>query len=203
MRVTRKQSRLLAWLAEQAEAGAAPGFQDAAAALGYATPSAVHRLVAALAEQGLLERDKHLHRCRITDVGWRALGRCSPDKGIPILGAIAAGSPILAEEQVVGHLPDLQARAGRFALRINGESMVDAGIDDGDHAIIDAGREVRDGDIAAVLVEDEATLKRVRFSSTGIRLQAANPAHPERELHHERDRWLILGGLHAVVRTIA
>lgn len=197
------QRRVLAWLASQEEHGVGAGsFQEAAQELGYATPSAVHRLIAVLAQRGLIERATQLHRCRLTPAGWRALDLLSPSAGIPVLGAIAAGCPILAEEQVIGHLPDLQARAGRFAVRVRGESMIGADIHDGDHAIIDGEAEVADGDIAAVLIDGEATLKRVRFSNRGLRLQAANPAHLDRVLLHERDEWSILGRLVAVVRTV-
>jgi repressor LexA len=103
--------------------------------------------------------------------------------GVPLLGRIAAGQPSLALEEVEDTLPlPRQLFRGKrlFALRVRGDSMIGAGIFDGDVAVLDAEREVRDGEIAAVVFEGEATLKRVFKTPKGLRLHAENPSIPDR-----------------------
>ena len=101
---------------------------------------------------------------------------------IPVVGHIAAGQPILAEEQLERKIPisaSLFPKGVRFALWVRGDSMVKVGITDGDLAVIRQQERVEDGEIAAVQIGDEATLKRVYVGSGGIRLKAENDAFPD------------------------
>jgi repressor LexA len=203
MRALSKTQRLLLQrLADWQESGEILNYQEAAEQLGYKAPSAIHRLVGVLAERGLVERGQHLHQIRVSTAGWQTLGRQQPLPGIPILGSIAAGSPILAEENLAGWLPELQPRAGCFALQVQGESMIGAQIFDGDYALIDSGSRVRSGHIAAVQVDDDATLKYVHYEADGIRLVAANPTIPDRRLN-DAVEWRLLGELYLVVRSFS
>jgi repressor LexA len=96
---------------------------------------------------------------------------------VPVLGRIAAGSPIEAVEDDLGSIPvnpELLTGAEGFALRVEGESMVDAGIRDGDYVIARRQDTARDGDIVVALIEGEATLKRFYRDGDGVRLEAAN-----------------------------
>ncbi|MFW5829509.1 MAG: LexA family protein [Planctomycetota bacterium] len=199
-RLSRAQKTLLTHLAEWQEAARVLSYQEAASELGYQAPSAIHRLVGALTDRGLIIRGQHLHQTRLTDAGWQALQRQPPQSGIPVLGAIAAGSPILAEEHISGWLPDLSPRSSRFALCVRGDSMIGDGILDGDLAVIDSEKSIHDGSIAAILHDGEATLKHVYRLQGGLRLVASNPAVPDRMLPADGD-WRILGGLHLVVRA--
>ena len=97
---------------------------------------------------------------------------------VPILGAIACGAPILAQEHIHGYTPVPEDIRADFALTCRGDSMVDAGIKDGDIVYIRQQVQIRPGQIAAVLIDDEATLKRVYFDSGSVILQPANPAYP-------------------------
>lgn len=97
-------------------------------------------------------------------------------KYLPILGKIAAGIPILAQENIEGYLP-YDGNDADFCLRINGDSMINARIHDGDIVFIKQQSTVENGEIAAVLVNDSATLKRVFFLDNKIQLRSENPKY--------------------------
>lgn len=119
---------------------------------------------------------------------------------VPILGAIAAGNPILAEENWTGtiRIPSEYLRSGKcFALRIQGDSMRDAGIQSGDMAIIEQRPTAENGEIVAALIDDSATLKRFFKENNRIRLQAENPDYAPIYTQDVR----ILGKLKAIIRS--
>ena len=119
---------------------------------------------------------------------------------IPVLGAIAAGNPLFAEENWSGtmRIPAEYARSGTcFALRVQGDSMRDAGIHSGDMAIIEQRPTAEDGEIVAALIEDSATLKRFFKENNRIRLQAENPDYAPIYTQDVR----ILGKLKAIIRS--
>ena len=120
---------------------------------------------------------------------------------IPIVGTVAAGRPILAEENWEGTLPVHQSMLKKnrkyFALRVRGDSMSGAGIMDGDMAIIEKLNVVKDGEIAVAVVEEAITLKRFYRENTRFRLQAENPAYKPIYCQDVR----ILGRLFQVIRT--
>jgi len=133
------------------------------------------------------------------------MGTCNLDTSdiaeIPILGTVAAGIPILAEENFDGtikvHRLMLKKNKKYFALRVKGDSMSGAGILDGDTAIIEKQNSVNNGEIAVAVVEDAVTLKRVFKESSRIRLQAENSAFKP---IYSRDA-KILGRLYTIIRT--
>jgi len=119
---------------------------------------------------------------------------------LPILGAIAAGNPILAEENWTEtiRVPAEYARKGSsFALRVKGDSMRDVGIRSGDIAIIEQQQTAEDGEIVAALIEDSATLKRFFKENNRIRLQSENPDYAPIYTQDLR----ILGKLKAIIRS--
>ena len=110
-------------------------------------------------------------------MGWEESGESGVSEGkLPLLGKIAAGQPILAEEDCEYFSPINDTKAD-FCLRVRGDSMVGAGIKDGDIVFIRKQESVDDGEIAAVLVEDEATLKRVYISDDAVTLISENPKY--------------------------
>ncbi len=109
-------------------------------------------------------------------MGWEDDAPAKKEGGIPLLGKIAAGQPILAEEECEFFSPLDDTRAD-FCLRVRGDSMIGAGIKDGDIVFIRKQETVDDGEIAAVLVDDEATLKRVYVSDDAVTLIAENPKY--------------------------
>lgn len=99
-----------------------------------------------------------------------------PKKKIPIIGTIAAGQPILAEEHIEDYIDIESTIEADFCLRVKGNSMINANIDDGDYIFIKQQPDVEDGEIAAVLIEEEATLKRVYKVGDYVQLRAENPS---------------------------
>lgn len=173
-----RQTVILQYFADAEDQGRQASRAEAAKDLGYAFPSAVSKHIEALVRKGLVEADPEKKRnVRLTELGWLAIDRVPATLGVPIIGAIAAGTPILANENHDDYLHDIMPAPGRFALKVRGDSMIDAGILDGDFAVIDHGHEVRPGQIGAVVVDGEATLKRVRFQSKKLILEPANPRY--------------------------
>lgn len=99
-----------------------------------------------------------------------------PKKKIPIIGTIAAGQPILAEEHIEDYIDIESTIEADFCLRVKGNSMINANIGDGDYIFIKQQPDVEDGQIAAVLIEEEATLKRVYKVGDYVQLRAENPS---------------------------
>ena len=113
---------------------------------------------------------------------------------LPILGRIAAGMPLLAQENIEGYMPRVSGIDADFCLRISGDSMVNARICDGDIVYIKQQPEVENGEIAAVLINDGATLKRVYKTEDSVELHAENPKYdPMIFSSGDCDSFLVLG----------
>ena len=137
----------------------------------------------------LIQKKRYIELCAGKSRGIRVLLPAVDDvvpsgvMEIPVVGRIAAGLPILVEEQLEQKIAVSEAlfpKGVLFALRVRGDSMVKVGITDGDLAVIRQQERVEDGEIAAVRIGDEATLKRVYVGARGIRLKAENDAFPDR-----------------------
>ena len=161
--------------------GYPPTVREIGDAVGLASPSTVHAHLANLERAGLIRRDPTKPRA-LELIGRERSGASRPTPEthmLPVLGQIAAGGPLLAEQSVEGYLgvPEPLARGGEeFILRVRGESMIDAGILDGDYVVVRRQQDARDGDIVAALagedeVADEATVKRFFREDGRIRLQ--------------------------------
>ena len=124
---------------------------------------------------------------------------------IPILGYIAAGTPIPAIEQFDNHvedIPQLHPKEGRIALTIKGQSMIEAGIFDGDIAIIQTGVPVPHGQIGAITLDGETTLKRIFFEKDKVTLQAENVAYSPLIIDKNSFKAQILGRYIALIRSV-
>lgn len=174
---TARQQRILDFINETVrERGYPPTVREIGEAVGLTSSSSVHAQLANLERKGLLHRDPTKPRAiELTD---RTEGVT-----VPLLGRIAAGTPVLAAEHIEEHVVVPMGFAGdadHFALRISGDSMIGAGIFDGDIVIIRSTRRADDGDIVAVLLpgpaEDEATVKRLRRKNGRVMLIPENPA---------------------------
>ena len=146
--------------------GRAPSYRDIAAHLRVDVKTAFQH-VHALECKGVLER---------TDGSIELLGEYRPPNGLPVLGRIAAGRPLLTTENLEEYLDvaeELQGD-GLFLLRVKGDSMTGAGIHDGDLVLVRSQSMVADGDIAAIAIGEEATVKRVRLGRKQMRLEPAN-----------------------------
>lgn len=126
-------------------------------------------------------------------------------QGIPLVGRIAAGSPILAVENLEGSLSTtalFKAHERTFALQVQGDSMTDAGILAGDYVIVDGKARVRNGAIAAVRIGDEATVKRVFISKGQVRLKSENPAYEDMFVDRSSPEFAIYGPVVGVMRKL-
>lgn len=209
--LTRKQHELLMFIHERLkETGVSPSFDEMKEALDLASKSGIHRLITALEERGFLRRLPHRARAlevvrlpeqattaapprgrqsftpRVVDPG-RSGGlpaAANDTRELPILGKIAAGTPIEAiqHERDRITMPESMLGAGEhYVLEVQGDSMINAGILDGDLVVIRKAESANSGEIVVALVMgEEATLKRLRKRGASIALEAANPAYETR-----------------------
>ena len=178
--LSERQTRILDYIRQVTRARAyPPSVREIGEAVGLSSSSTVHNHLNQLERRGLIKRDPSKSRTVSlveTEQSQELRRNAVP---IPVVGNVAAGVPILAEQNIEDHLmlsPDL-AEDGWFALRVRGDSMTGAGIYDGDLVIVKPQEDAPDGTIVVALVEDEATVKRLDRSSGKIRLIAENPAY--------------------------
>lgn len=177
--LTARQQRILDFIGTTVrERGYPPTVREIGEAVGLTSSSSVHAQLANLERRGLLHKDPTKPRAMTLSDSPRAEGVV-----VPLLGRIAAGSPTLADQHVEDHLVVPMGFAGdaeHFALTVHGDSMVDAGILDGDVVIVKAGEAAESGDIVVAvlpgLAEDEATVKRLRRQRGRVMLVPENPA---------------------------
>ena len=152
----------------------------------------------------LLEKAGHLKRSGKISRGIEGLARASRGPGIPILGRVAAGQPVLAEESLEGTLDpsDLFGdTSGLFALRVRGDSMEGAGIIQGDYVVVKQQSQATPGDMVVALIGEEATVKYYRPARGRIELVAANPKYDPIVVGSDSD-FRILGIVRGVLRTL-
>jgi repressor LexA len=175
--ITVRQQRILDFINETVrDRGYPPTVREIGEAVGLTSSSSVHAQLANLERKGLLHRDPT--KPRAIELADRTEGVT-----VPLVGRIAAGTPVLATEHIEDHVVVPMGFAGEadhFALRVSGDSMIGAGIFDGDIVIVRSTRRADDGDIVAVLLpgpaEDEATVKRLRRKDGRVMLVPENPA---------------------------
>ena len=170
------------------ENGYPPSVREIGAAVGLRSTSTVHYQLARLREQGLLAGDTAKSRA-VTLAE-------EPPHGVPLVGTVAAGLPILAEENIETYLP-WEGEDGCFALRVKGDSMLGAGILPADCVVVRPQPDADEGEIVVALFGDEATVKRLSKRGKTVLLLPENPAY---EPIDGRDA-VILGKVRAVLRT--
>jgi repressor LexA len=190
MDLTKRQQEIFDFIRKySAKYGYPPTVRDIGKAVGLASSSTVHAHLANLEKIGLLRRDPSKPRAielldRAMDNVDRAVGSAMdsvlsivrPD-GLPLLGSVAAGQPILAEENIEDYVPVPAAAggsSGEYLLRIRGDSMKNAGILEDDLVVVHPQETARDGEIVVALLGEEATVKRFFRESDHIRLQPEN-----------------------------
>ena len=161
--------------------GYPPTVREIGEAVGLASPSTVHAHLANLERAGLLRRDPTKPRAVELVGRERREAPAGPVARLPLLGQIAAGSPLLAEDNVEDHLAVPETLRGDFLLRVNGDSMINAGILDGDIVVVQRSQDARNGEIVVALAgddesADEATVKRFFRDNGRVRLQPENDA---------------------------
>ena len=187
MDLTKRQQEIFDYIRSYSEKnGYPPTVRDIGKAVGLASSSTVHAHLSNLEKLGVLRRDPTKPRAlELLDRATRSAGSAvqgAIDKvrpgGLPVVGAVAAGSPVLAEENIEEYVQVPQAAGGEegeYVLKVRGDSMVDAGILEGDYVVVQRRDEAQDGEIVVALVgDDEATVKRYFRESDHIRLQPEN-----------------------------
>lgn len=201
IQLTPRQRRILEFISETVrERGYPPTVREIGEAVGLTSSSSVHAQIANLERRGLLHKDPTKPRA-MTLAEPRAEGVV-----VPLVGRIAAGAPVLAAEQVEEYLTipmGFAEGAGHFALRVRGDSMIGAGILDGDVVVVRSGAAADDGDIVVALLpggaEDEATVKRLKRTKGRVLLVPENPALEPFEMDPEGR---LLGTVVAVLRKL-
>ena len=210
--LTKKQKNLLIFINEKLKrTGISPSYDEMRMSLNIKSKSGIHRLISALEERGFIKRLPH--KARALEViklpenagaqdlynnfspkiikGGLDLNKIDDEEVfIPVLGKIAAGAPIEALENQTESLPLSKSFLGSneyFALKVEGDSMIEAGINTGDYVIIKKTNIAESGKIVVALIDDnEATLKRMRKKGPSIALESANPAYETKIYNNER-----------------
>jgi repressor LexA len=219
--LTRKQHDLLQFIQSRLQRdGVPPSFDEMKEALDLRSKSGIHRLITALEERGFIRRLAHRARAieivRLPESLERAAAPAPapapPPAGLreaasielPVMGRIAAGTPIEAiqhvSHQVAVPAAMLAARGRHYALEVKGDSMIEAGINHGDIVVIQEQPTAQNGDIVVALIEgEEATLKTFRRRGTTVALEAANPAYQTRIYQDHQVQ--VQGKLVGLIRT--
>ena len=188
-RTTDKQEKILEFLNQHIEEkGYPPTVREICAAVGLKSTATVSYHLTELKKQGRIQGDSSKRR---------AISLPESHRGgkIPVLGVVTAGLPILAQENIEGYLP-WDGESNCFALRVRGDSMINAGILDGDKVVVRPQPDASNGEIVIALIEDEATCKRFHRGSDGVWLLPENPAYDPIDGSHCQ----ILGKVKAVIR---
>ena len=200
--LTKKQKNLLLFINKKLRtSGVSPSYEEMKDSLNLKSKSGIHRLISALEERGFIK--KLAHKARALEViklpetasandiynsfspsvikgglDKSIMSNNEEDNEIPVLGKIAAGTPVEAIQNEVSRIPlpsNIEKNGEFFGLRVQGDSMIEAGINDGDTVIVKKTSNVDSGQIAVVLIDDqEATLKKIRKKGNTIALEAAN-----------------------------
>jgi len=184
--------------------GYPPSVREIGDGVGLSSPSTVHSHLSTLVEHGYLRRDPSKPRAiEVVDDGRQDDLRRAPVRDVPLVGRIAAGSPILAEEDIEEIFPlptELVGNDPVFMLRVSGDSMIDAGIFDGDLVVIKRQPDAEDGDLVAALIDgEEATVKRLRRESGRVILIPENRSYEPMVFESGVE---IIGRVIAVLRTV-
>lgn len=196
------------------EHGYPPSVREIGAAVGLASPSTVHMHLKVLEEHGLIRRDSKKPRTiEVVDKQASSADDQVPQASVsqdvdrnlislPLVGRVAAGTPILAEQNVEETLTlptSIVGDASSFILRVRGESMINAGIFDGDYIVVKEQRDARNGEIVVALIDDSATVKTFYRERDRVRLQPENDSMDPIYV----DDPVILGRVTALIRSIS
>jgi repressor LexA len=179
MDLTKRQQEIFDFIKRySAKYGYPPTVRDIGKAVGLASSSTVHAHLANLEKAGLLRRDPSKPRAlELLDKAADAVKSVVSTSGLPLVGAVAAGQPILAEENIEDYVqvPEVAGGdEGEFVLRVRGDSMKNAGILPGDFVVVRRQETATDGEIVVALVGEEATVKRFFREPDHVRLQPEN-----------------------------
>ena len=200
--LTKRQEKILELIAEYLqEKGYPPSYQELADRMNVRSKFAILKHINALVQKGYLEKDSSARALRIVHPNYQPKTNNNVD--IPLIGRVAAGSPVLAEQNVERYVPVPRAlikTEGRyFALKVRGDSMINAGIFENDLIVVNSTNRAKSRDIVVALVDDEVTVKRLMYDGKTPYLKAENPAYQD---IHPKGNWSIQGKVVGLIREI-
>jgi repressor LexA len=202
MDLTKRQQEIFDFIKRYSDInGYPPTVRDIGKAVGLASSSTVHAHLSNLEKLGLLRRDPTKPRAMELLDRAAAGVRSFVKPGLPLVGHVAAGQPVLAEENIEDYISTPSIAGGddgEYLLRVRGESMIDAGILDGDLVVVRPQETAEDGEIVVALVGEEATVKRFFQETDHIRLQPENEAMEPIRVREVR----VLGKVVGLMRSI-
>jgi repressor LexA len=201
LNLTKRQQEIFDYIKRySAKHGYPPTVRDIGKAIGLTSSSTVHAHLANLEKVGLLRRDPT--KPRAIEVLVDKAKQIVTPHGLPVVGQVAAGQPVLADENIEEYVPVPEiagGEQGEFLLRVKGDSMKKAGIFEGDHVVVRRQKSARNGEIVVALVGEDATVKRFFKENDHVRLQ---PENEEMEPIRTRDLQ-VLGRVVGVCRRVA
>jgi repressor LexA len=206
--LTERQGEILKFIILNKEKfGYPPSIPEIQRKFSFKSPNAVQDHLEALERKGYISR--HAHKARGIEILVHTASNENNRNNalqIPIVGEISAGRPILAQENIEGTIvidkSIIKNSNGNFALRVKGDSMINAGILDGDYVIVSQQPDAEQGDIIVALIEDEATIKRFYKEKNRIRLQPENDTMEPIIIKTDENNVRIIGKIKGVIRKI-
>ncbi len=201
--LTQRQEEVLRFISNYlAEYGYPPSYQEIADAFGFSSKHGVVRHIDALVNKGYLQKTGTTARgLRIVDERYQPA--TEEVVNLPLIGQVSAGYPILAEQNIDRYVPVprqlIKSEGKYFTLRVQGDSMVNAGILDGDLVIVQSTNTAEPGQIVVALIGDEVTVKRLIVRGNERFLKAENPAYPD---IHPQSEWRIQGRVVGLIRDM-
>jgi repressor LexA len=198
--LTKRQEEILKYISDYlTEHGYPPSYQEIADAFSIASKNGVVRHLKALIRKGYIDKtDTSARSIRIIDQKYQSSTNMI---SVPVIGRVAAGFPVLAEENIEDYVAVprkiIKTEGRYFALRVQGDSMINAGIFDGDLVIVRSANKGNANDIVVALLEDEVTVKRLVSQGSQAYLKAENPEYPD--IHPEQE-WHIQGKVVGLIR---
>jgi len=201
--LTEKQQKILEYIETRLKANNPPSQREIAEHFGLAQNS-VYQLVRYLRKKAYLADSSGHRTLRLSK---EYIDQAKAFKGIPVVGTVAAGLPILAQENIQDYVDVSEivgAKGDSFILKVAGDSMIDVGIMDGDFVVVKSGSEVGNGRIGVVLVNDEATVKKVYIQKNRIALEPANKAAGYKTMYVKKgaDNVSVIGAVTGCLRKL-
>jgi repressor LexA len=201
MQLSDRQQQILDYIRQRIKTnGYPPTVREIGEAVGLKSSSTVHSYLVQLEELGLIRKDPTKPRA-IIPVDNDDTAQHSEGLSLPLVGRVAAGTPILAEQNIENYLSvptELVGNGTHFLLEVKGDSMVEAGILDGDYLIVRQQNQASNGEIVVAMMEDEATVKRIYFHSDHIELRPENSSMQPFRVNDAQ----ILGKVTGLIRKI-
>jgi repressor LexA len=203
--ITKTQERVLQAIINFIDQnGFPPTIREIMGLMNYASVNNVQRILNVLEQKGHIKRNLR-GGARCIEVNHKRSVKEKGEKKIPIIGTVAAGAPLFAEQNIEGYItinPDIMGFNGDFVLRVRGDSMKDANVNNNDLIVVKQTNFPKNREIVVALLDDEATVKRFFLEKDFIRLQPENPKYQPLEIRKNDMYFKVLGTVQAVINKV-